>query len=165
MEGEIILNGESVSPVEIAAAGSIVGASFAVIAIVCLVMYIFQIIADWKIFTKAGKPGWHSLIPYLNTWDQTDLSWNSTMAWVTVGLMIAGGSLSPIMQNNPDSTFVMVIACILVAAIFVIGFISLYKLAKAFGKGIGFFIGLVFLNPIFMMILSFGNAEYQGKQG
>ena len=165
MESEIILNGESVSPVEIAAAGSIVGASFAVIAIVCLVMYVFQVIANWKIFTKAGKPGWHSLIPYLNTWDQTDLSWNSTMAWVTVGLMIAGGSLSPIMQNNPDSTIVMVIACILVAAIFVIGFISLYKLAKAFGKGIGFFIGLVFLNPIFMMILGFGNAEYQGKQG
>lgn len=165
MEGEIILNGESVSPVEIAAAGSIVGASFAVIAIVCLVMYVFQVIANWKIFTKAGKPGWHSLIPYLNTWDQTDLAWNSTMAWVTVGLMIAGGSLSPIIQNNPDSTLVMGIACILVAAIFVIGFISLYKLAKAFGKGIGFFIGLVFLNPIFMMILGFGNAEYQGKQG
>ena len=47
----------------------------------------------------------------------------------------------------------------------VIAIISEYKLAKAFGKGFGFFLGLLFLNPIFKLILGFGNAQYQGRQG
>lgn len=37
-----------------------------------------------------------------------------------------------------------------------------FKLAKAFGKGIGPGFGLLFLNPIFICILGFGNAEYVG---
>ena len=38
------------------------------------------------------------------------------------------------------------------------------KFAKAFGKGIGFGIGLVFLNTIFVLILGLGDAEYIGPQ-
>ena len=45
----------------------------------------------------------------------------------------------------------------------VISVVGDYKLAKCFGKGIGTFIGLLFLQPIFMMILGFGDAEYVGK--
>ena len=36
--------------------------------------------------------------------------------------------------------------------------------AKVFGKGAGFAIGLIFLNPIFLLILAFGSAQYQGPQ-
>ena len=36
------------------------------------------------------------------------------------------------------------------------------KLARSFGKGVGFAIGLIFLNPIFMLILGFGSAKYVG---
>ena len=39
-----------------------------------------------------------------------------------------------------------------------------FKLAKAFGQGVGFGFGLLFLNPIFVAILGFGNAEYIGPQ-
>ena len=35
------------------------------------------------------------------------------------------------------------------------------NLAKAFGKGSGFMVGLILLNTIFMMILAFGESEYQ----
>ena len=38
------------------------------------------------------------------------------------------------------------------------------KLAKAFGKGTGFAIGLIFLSPIFMLILGLGDATYHGAQ-
>ena len=31
-----------------------------------LVIYVLSVIAMWKIFTKAGKPGWASLIPIYN---------------------------------------------------------------------------------------------------
>lgn len=42
--------------------------------------------------------------------------------------------------------------------------ISMVKLGQAFGKGAGFIVGLVFLTPIFQMILGFGSAEYVGPQ-
>ena len=35
-------------------------------------------------------------------------------------------------------------------------------MAKSFGKGVGFAIGLILLSPIFIMILGFGDATYQG---
>ena len=47
--------------------------------------------------------------------------------------------------------------------VMVIGITGLYKLSKAFGHGVGFTLGLMFLNPIFMMILGFGSDQYQGK--
>lgn len=46
----------------------------------------------------------------------------------------------------------------------ILGLITLYKFAKTFGKGFGFFLGLLFLNTIFMLILGFGNAQYKAQQ-
>ena len=43
----------------------------------------------------------------------------------------------------------------------VVGIIPLIDLAKAFGKGGGFAVGLILLGPIFMLILGFGSAQYQ----
>jgi len=37
------------------------------------------------------------------------------------------------------------------------------KLAKAFGKGVGYTLGLIFLPNIFTLILGFGKAEYNAK--
>ena len=38
----------------------------------------------------------------------------------------------------------------------------LFDLAKAFGKGPGFALGLIFLGPIFFPLLAFSDASYQG---
>jgi hypothetical protein len=43
-----------------------------------------------------------------------------------------------------------------------IGIILVFDLAKSFGKGAGFALGLLFLNLIFMLILGFGDARYVG---
>ena len=45
---------------------------------------------------------------------------------------------------------------------FVIQIITSVKLAKVFGKEIGFTLGLIFLGPIFQLILAFDSSEYQG---
>ncbi|MBQ6518740.1 MAG: hypothetical protein IJI14_08470 [Anaerolineaceae bacterium] len=169
MENVMIVNGEELSPEAAAAAtgifGAFFGASFAVFAIIALVFYVLEVIAYWKIFKKAGKPGWHSIIPILNNFDEVDLSWNRTMAWASIGISFAGCIVSTVMQTQTEpSNFIMIIACILAGAAIVFGFFINYKLAKAFGKGIGFFLGLTFLSPIFRLILGFGNAEYQGPQ-
>ncbi|HEX8023082.1 DUF5684 domain-containing protein [Mucilaginibacter sp.] len=89
----------------------------------------------WKVFTKAGKPGWAAIIPIYN---------------VIVLLEIVG---------KPIWWFLLILfPC--TSFIFVIWTYNL--LAKSFGKSEGFTVGLVLLNPIFMLILGFGDAVYLG---
>ena len=61
--------------------GGILASMSVAAVIIGIVWYVLQVIAYWKIFSKAGKPGWHSLIPILNNWDEIDLSWSRKMAW------------------------------------------------------------------------------------
>ena len=155
-------------------AGSVLGALMATMGIFTIVLivawYILQVVAYWRIFQKAGRPGWHSIIPFLNEWDRTDMSWNRTMAWVMIACMILG---SVLYYNgttiNADGqtvhTTIGTIGSVLSLVGAIIAIVSEYKLAKAFGKGFGFFLGLLFLNPIFKLILGFGDAQYQGPQG
>ena len=57
---------EGLTTQEAAAGGTIVGIAIGLFIAVAIVWYIFQAIADWKIFAKAGEPGWKSLIPIYN---------------------------------------------------------------------------------------------------
>ena len=89
----------------------------------------------WKVFTKAGKPGWAAIIPIYN---------------LIVLLEIVG---------KPVWWFLLIIfPC--TSFIFLIWTYNL--LSKSFGKEEGFTVGLVLLNPIFMLILGFGDAVYLG---
>ncbi len=113
-----------------------IGAGFSVgYAIVGLIVSIVLIVALWKIFEKAGKPGWGTLIPLYNTYCMYDIAFSS--GWLFL------------------LTFVPVVGSIM-------AIILVFKLAKAFGKGVGFGFGLLFLMPIFLLILAFGDAEYVG---
>jgi len=89
----------------------------------------------WKVFTKAGKPGWAAIVPIYN---------------LIVLLEIAG---------KPLWWFILFLIPIanLVAAILV-GI----AVAQKFGKGSGFGVGLALLGFIFYPILGFGDAKYQG---
>lgn len=118
-----------------------VGGAMLIWMIIGCVLGILMIIGMWKLFTKAGKPGWASLIPIYN---------------LIVYLQIAG--LSPWLILLCIVPFVNFIAAP------VIGILANVKLAKAFGKSGGFAVGLIFLNSIFLLILAFGSAEYQGTE-
>jgi len=100
-----------------------------------LVVIVFFIFCYWKIFTKAGKPGWAAIIPIYN---------------VLVTLEILG-----------RPWWWLLLLFVPVANV-VIGIIMLFDLAKVFGKGTGFGFGLLFLAPIFIPILAFGSATYRG---
>ena len=103
--------------------------------LVMLAIIIFVIAGLWKTFTKAGKPGWACLVPIYN---------------MVVLLQIAG---------RPVWWFlILLIPFINIIVIFVV----VMDIAKAFGKGAGFGLGLFFLGPIFYPILGFGSAQYEG---
>ena len=97
---------------------------------------IFMLIVWWKIFIKAGKPGWGILIPIYN---------------VILMLEIAG---------RPGWWFLLMLIPVVDI---VIAIIVILDLAKAFGKGSGFGLGMLFLGIIFYPMLAFGDAQYVGN--
>ena len=99
---------------------------------------ILQIIATWRIYEKAGQPGWACLIPIYNFYVLLKIV--GKPGWWLIWLFI------PIANA--------------VVLIWVTNLLS-----KSFGKDVGFTLGLIFLSIIFYPILGFGNAEYQGTAG
>jgi hypothetical protein len=99
-----------------------------------LLILLLIIISWWKIFVKAGKPGWASIIPIYN---------------LIVILEIAG---------KPLWWFILLLIPFVNIIVFIIVLVSF---ARNFGKGVGFAIGMLFLPFIFFPILAFGDARYQ----
>jgi len=99
-----------------------------------IAIIVFSIIIMWKVYAKAGQPGWGCIIPFYNIYLMMKIA--GRPGWWLLLFFI------PIVN-------------------LVISIIVMIDIAKRFGKGTGFGIGLVFLNLIFFAILAFGDAEYQ----
>jgi Family of unknown function (DUF5684) len=106
-----------------------------VFSIVLLAIMVVVIASMWKVFTKAGEPGWAAIVPIYNA---------------VVLLKIAG---KPVWW---------LLLLLIPFVNFVVIFMVYISLAKNFGKGAGFGIGLVLLGIIFFPILAFGDARYLG---
>ena len=115
--------------------GFLVGALGFMFYLAAIIFGILVIIGMWKVFTKAGEPGWMSLIPFLNTYKLYKIAWGN--GW----LFLLG--LIPIVN---------IVVYIMVSI----------KMARAFGMGTGFAVGLILLPSIFYLILGFGDSVYYG---
>lgn len=135
--------------------------ALAIFSIVGIVYYVLMVIAQWKIFTKAGEAGWKSIIPFLNAYVLYKISWKPMMFWILLALAVIEGIFATLAEN---SVFALVMTYIFMIAIWVIDIIKNVKLSKAYGHGVGFAVGLILLNPIFMLILGLGNSKYVGKE-
>ena len=71
--------------------------------------------------------------------------------------------LSSIIQSASDGFLLSFVGGSCSVAGLVIGIMGLHKVSKAFGHGAGFTLGLIFLNPIFLLILGFGSSQYLGN--
>jgi hypothetical protein len=107
----------------------------AIVWVIYIAVIVVMIVAMWKVFTKAGKPGWASLIPLYNTYVMLQVVGRP---WWWLLLMFI--------------PFVNIVIAIIVTN----------DLAKSFGKGVGWTVGLLLLPFIFMPMLAFGNAKYGG---
>ncbi len=94
-----------------------------------------MIASMWTIFSKANKPGWAAIVPIYN---------------IIVLLEIVGRPLWWILIYLVPFVNLIVVIIVLV------------ELAKSFGKGVGFAVGLIFLPFIFYPMLAWGGATYQG---
>lgn len=110
-------------------------AAFGLIFMLIWVAVVVLVIASmWKIFVKAGEPGWAAIVPIYNA---------------IVLLKIVG---------KPVWWIVLMIIPLVNIVIMIMVVIGL---ANSFGKGAGFGIGLLLLPFIFYPMLGFGSAEYQ----
>ncbi len=131
------------------------------IFILALSIPVLMIIAYWKIFSKAGEPGWASLIPLYSGYVQYRFTWDVRYYFITLGCFALIFSTVWIYPLNTLLTPLYIIAILVIE---IMNIISLHKLSRAFGHDIGFTLGLIFLEPIFIMILGFGSSEYEGIQ-
>lgn len=102
--------------------------------IVTMIVAVVSIVAMWKLFKKAGKPGWASIIPIYNTYTLFDI-------------VYPGHGIKFLLMLIPFVNIYIGIKCYI-------------DLAKAFGKSGAYALGLIFLNPIFMCILGFDSSVY-----
>jgi Family of unknown function (DUF5684) len=100
-----------------------------------LLIALFVIVAMWKVFTKAGRPGWAAIIPIYNMYVWCKIV--GRPGWWVILMLI------PLVN-------------------IIVGIIVCIDMAKSFGKGVGFGIGIALLGIIFLPILGFGSAQYQG---
>ncbi len=99
-----------------------------------LALIALSIVSMWKIFVKAGKPGWAALIPFYDLW---------------VELEILGRPW----------WFLLLILFVPIANL-VVSIMLTFDFARVFGKSVGFGFGLLFLPIIFFPILAFSDAKY-----
>lgn len=136
-------------------------------ALVLLIWAVLNIVATWRVFSKAGEQGWKSIVPFLRDYVSYKMVWKKDMFFVQLGLSAVATVLNVVTAGmDPEGTMTMVLSVIALLCGLVVSIIWLvksHKLSTCFGHGIGFTLGLIFLNPIFMMILGFGSSVYIGN--
>lgn len=100
-----------------------------------LAVIVLILVSLWKVFVKAGQPGWAGIIPIYNMYILCKIAGRPGW-WVLL-------------------MFIPLINFIVLAVLSI-------DVAKSFGKGVGFGIGLWLLAIVFYPILAFGSAQYQG---
>lgn len=114
--------------------GAAAGLMFVYVA-VYLAVSILMIVSVWKIFSKAGQPGWAAIVPIFNMY---------------IMLQVAG---------KPGWWLLLMFIPVANLIVIILMYIGV---AESFNKGAGFGLGLAFLPIIFMPILAFGDAQYSG---
>lgn len=121
------------------------------------IWWLLQIIANWNIFTKAGEAGWKSIIPVYSDYISYKIAWQPSYFWLVFVLGIITSVANGMADPNGTITTILLIVSLIRIILAIISILYCIKLSRAFGHGIGFAIGLMFLQPIFMLILGFGN--------
>lgn len=106
------------------------------IALAPLLIGLLLLAGMWKTFSKADQPGWAAIVPIYNIW---------------------------ILLKIVDRPGWWLLLFFVPLVNFIIAILVSIDLAKAFGKGAGFGLGLVFLSFVFYPLLGFGDARYRGR--
>lgn len=109
------------------------------------IVYVASVVGMWKMFEKAGEPGWPALIPFYNYYKLCEVAMGNPWYWLRLLVFVI-----PVVG-------------------WVAGIYFMYQMFKAtalaYGKPEGYAWGLIFLTPIFLCLLGFGDNDYYGPMG
>ena len=106
-----------------------------IVNLVQLVVFVLVVVGLWKLFTKAGEAGWKAIIPIYNT---------------IILMKIIGRPIWWVL--------LLFVPCLNI----IIAIIVSFDVAKCYGKGTGYGLGLAIFPMIFYPILGFSDAQYLG---
>ncbi len=150
---------------------------YGIILLASLAVAVVQIIATWKLYEKAGEPGWSSIVPIYYYMQQIKIATGSfKLAWIYLGLSAVYTlvcCLIPLAElaDSPDTamtiTVIAMILCvvIIVPICIIAGYVS-YMFAKSYGKSQAFCILSIFFPQIMVIIMGFDKTtQYVGPKG
>lgn len=110
---------------------------YSLMLVLWLALAVLMIVSLWKLFKKAGKPGWASIVPFYNTWVMVEIAGLSALWFVLLFI-----------------PFVNIVAIVFI-----------YNgIAKAFGKGAGTTALMIFFPYVMFPYLGLSKkVTYQGE--
>lgn len=141
---------------------------------ISLILFVLTVIGEWKILEKAGEPGWKALIPFYRFYILFKVFWDQKIYWlslivdiilsictfysifiliVAMSVMMFGGDV-----DVPMLGVALFVGFICAIARIVIWFKLYREIARCFGQGALFTIGMFLLSGVFFMILGFGSS-------
>ena len=156
---------------------------FIVIGIIALAVLVLTYVAMWKMFEKAGEPGWAAIIPFYNAYVLFKISWGNgwyfllsvvpNIIYEIVYFAFYANIIRHGIYSYYDSSYLVsstigagFLMFLLWAGMLAVQIILCIKLAKVYGQSGGFACGLFFLYPVFLCIIAFSkNIFYVGIPG
>jgi len=151
---------------------------YGAVLIVSIGMAVVKIISLWKLFDKAGEPGWSSIVPVYNYMQQVKIAFGSyKLAWIYLALCggymvftIISGIINIFSENLNEFTLIqlglMCLAFLMIIPLYVIAGYTNYMFAKSYGKSTAFCVLSIFFSGIMILIMGFDkNTYYVGPKG
>ncbi|MBR1454168.1 MAG: hypothetical protein IJ593_05945 [Lachnospiraceae bacterium] len=152
--------------------GAALMAMLAVFVVFFLIVVAFNVICRWKLFTKAGRPGWYALIPIYSDYKLYDTVWEGKFFFINIGISflfgliasIAGITISGIVSNGESSaTFGAALEVMMTSLLSIVSFVLMIffyiNLCKAYSHEVVLIIGLIFMPVIFLPYIAFSSSS------
>lgn len=155
---------------------------YAIVMIVAIVLGVINIIALWKLFEKAGEPGWSAIVPVYNFVQMIKIAtgeykvlWAYLILWgAYMVLGFISGVIGGITEAMTDSSLMLSLISLVMSLIImfmgigmavIAGYMS-YMFSKSYGKSTTFCVLSIFFFPITNMIMGFDKTiTYVGPKG
>jgi hypothetical protein len=128
--------------------------------IVFLAIVAATAVARWRIFGKCGIPSWKALIPFYSGFLSYKLCWRCYFFFITLALFVTAVISGNLSEDNLIAEMFYSISALVFLILYAF---KNYFLARKFHKSSAFMIGLILLNPVFLLILGFDDSLYHGN--
>lgn len=136
-------------------------AAIGITAFFCLLAGVFSalaivVISLWRIFNKAGRTGIYAFIPLVSPYQWSKIAGQGTIFAIIYAVLVTFGTSTAASDQSSEPTYASIIGLVS----FVMYVIIQFGIARRFGKGGLFAVGLIFLPFVFYPIIAFGSATY-----